>query len=33
MNKLFDIVFLDEALDFLKGLDRKHYEKNSLQYS
>lgn len=27
MNKLFDIVFLDEALDFLKGLDRKHYEK------
>jgi mRNA-degrading endonuclease RelE of RelBE toxin-antitoxin system len=27
MNKLFEIVFLDEAFEFLKGLDRKHYEK------
>lgn len=27
MNKLFEIVFLDEAFDFLKKLDRKHYEK------
>lgn len=27
MNKLFEIAFLDEAFEFLKGLDRKHYEK------
>jgi phage-related protein len=27
MNKLFDIVFLDEAFEFLSGLDKKHYEK------
>lgn len=27
MNKLFDIIFLEEAFDFLKGIDRKHYEK------
>lgn len=27
MEKLFEIVFLEEAYDFLKGLDRKHYEK------
>lgn len=27
MDKLFEIVFLDEAFEFLKGLDRKHYEK------
>lgn len=27
MIKLFEIIFLDEAFDFLKGLDRKHYEK------
>ena len=27
MNKLFEIIFLDEAFEFLKGLDRKHYEK------
>ncbi len=27
MNKLFEIVFLDEAFEFLKGLERKHYEK------
>lgn len=27
MNKRFEIVFLDEAFEFLKGLDRKHYEK------
>lgn len=27
MEKLFEIVFLEEAYDFLKCLDRKHYEK------
>lgn len=27
MNKLFEVIFLDEAFEFLKGLDRKHYEK------
>lgn len=27
MGKLFDIIFLDEAFEFLKGLERKHYEK------
>jgi mRNA-degrading endonuclease RelE of RelBE toxin-antitoxin system len=27
MDKLFDILFLDEAFTFLKGLERKHYEK------
>ena len=27
MSKLFEIIFLDEAFEFLKGLDRKHYEK------
>jgi len=27
MKKLFEIVFLEEAYDFLKSLDRKHYEK------
>ena len=27
MNKNFDIVFLDEAFEFLRGLDKKHYEK------
>lgn len=27
MNKLFEIIFLDEAFEFLMGLDRKHYEK------
>ena len=27
MDKLFEIIFLDEAFGFLKGLDRKHYEK------
>ena len=27
MDKLFDIVFLDEAFTFLKSLERKHYEK------
>lgn len=27
MDKLFEITFLDEAFEFLKGLDRKHYEK------
>ncbi|MFZ4582229.1 MAG: type II toxin-antitoxin system RelE/ParE family toxin [Paludibacter sp.] len=27
MTKLFEIVFLDEAFDFLKSIDRKHSEK------
>lgn len=27
MIKLFEIIFLDEAFEFLKGLERKHYEK------
>lgn len=27
MNKLFEIIFLDEAFKFLSGLERKHYEK------
>ena len=27
MRKLFEIVFLQEAYDFLKCLDKKHYEK------
>jgi len=27
MDKLFDIVFLDEAFDYLKSIDSKHYEK------
>jgi len=27
MNKLFEIIFLEEAFEFLSGLDRKHYEK------
>ena len=27
MDKFFEIVFLDEAFEFLKNLDRKHYEK------
>ena len=27
MNNLFDIVFLEEALEFLRDLDQKHYEK------
>ena len=27
MEKLFEIIFLKEALDFLKGLTPKHYEK------
>lgn len=27
MEKLFDIEFLEEALAFLRTLDRKHYEK------
>jgi hypothetical protein len=27
MNKLFEIIFLDEAFEFLSGLERKHYEK------
>ena len=27
MEKLFEVVFLDEAFEFLCSLDRKHYEK------
>lgn len=27
MEKLFDILFLDEVFDFLGGLDKKHSEK------
>ena len=27
MTKLFEIVFLEESFDFLKSIDRKHYEK------
>jgi mRNA-degrading endonuclease RelE of RelBE toxin-antitoxin system len=27
MVKLFEILFLDEAFEFLSGLERKHYEK------
>lgn len=27
MNKLFEIIFLDEAFDFLNTIDQKHYEK------
>jgi len=27
MDKRFEIIFLEEAFEFLSGLDRKHYEK------
>ena len=27
MDKLFEIIFLDDAYDFLKSLERKHYKK------
>ncbi len=27
MKQLFEIIFLDEAFEFLSGLERKHYEK------
>ena len=27
MDKLFDIVFLDETFEFLSNLEKKHYEK------
>jgi len=27
MDKLFDVVFLDEAFEFLRNLEKKHYEK------
>jgi len=27
MNKLFEVIFLDEAFEFLKNLEKKHYEK------
>jgi len=27
MDNRFEIIFLEEAFNFLKGLERKHYEK------
>ena len=27
MDRLFNIIFLDEAFEFLSSLDKKHYEK------
>ncbi|WP_027378085.1 type II toxin-antitoxin system RelE/ParE family toxin [Kaistella palustris] len=27
MKNLFEIIFLDEAFEFLSGLEKKHYEK------
>ena len=27
MDKLFDVVFLDETFEFLSNLEKKHYEK------
>jgi mRNA-degrading endonuclease RelE of RelBE toxin-antitoxin system len=27
MERLFEIIFLEEAFEFLKELERKHYEK------
>jgi phage-related protein len=27
MDKIFDIIFLDEAFEFLSSLENKHYEK------
>ena len=27
MKNYFEILFLEEAFDFLTGLERKHYEK------
>jgi len=27
MAKLFEIIFLDEAFEFLRNLEKKHYEK------
>ena len=27
MDKLFDVLFLDEVFGFLSGLDEKHHEK------
>lgn len=27
MKKLFEVIFLDDAFEFLNGLERKHYEK------
>lgn len=27
MDNFFEIIFLDEAFEFLSGLERKHYEK------
>lgn len=27
MDKLFDILFLEEAFEFLRSIDKKHYEK------
>ncbi len=27
MNKLFEVLFLEDAFEFLQSLDKKHYEK------
>jgi len=27
MDKQFEIIFLDDAFDFLSSLDKKHYQK------
>ena len=27
MDRLFEVIFLDEAFKFLQNLDKKHYEK------
>ena len=27
MNKLFEVVFLDESFEFLSHLEKKHYKK------
>lgn len=27
MDKLFEVIFLDETFEFLSGLEKKHYEK------
>jgi hypothetical protein len=33
MEKLFDIVFLDEAYEYLCNLEKKQYEKILFKYS
>jgi len=32
MDNFFEILFLNEAFEFLKTLNAKHYEKNPFQY-